>query len=70
MRSDPPRKPLFGDTTMMYATIGIGSLSRPRPSYASAMQLRSLAPGGEEPDLKACALIARASRPAAQQEPR
>jgi hypothetical protein len=69
MKSHPPRKPLFGDSTMVYATIGIGASSRPYPSYAAAMRWGSLTLGGEEPDPKARALPARASRRAAKQEP-
>jgi hypothetical protein len=49
MKSHPPRKSLFGDSTMVYATIGIGALSRPYPSYAVAMRWRSLTPGGGSP---------------------
>jgi hypothetical protein len=43
---------------------------RPYPSYAAAMLWRSLTPGAEESDPKARGLLARASRRAAEQEPR
>jgi hypothetical protein len=68
MKSHPPRKPLFGDSTMAYAAIGIGASSHPYPSYAAAMRWRSSTLGGEA-DLKARALLARAARRAAIQEP-
>jgi hypothetical protein len=70
MKLRATRKALFGDSTMVYPTIGIGALSRPYPSYAVAMRWRSLTPGGKQPDLKARALQARASRRATKQEPR
>jgi hypothetical protein len=70
MKSDPPRKPLFGDATMMYATVTLGGVVAAIPVLCRRYAVAGVDTRRGTPISRRARVLARTSRRAAQQEPR